>query len=380
MNRPTTIEVINPDGGAIESFTLLPDGRRALVLLDFATLALLDLVDGRVVWMSGADELYPAEFQPPAPLGPDRAVVLGVEGPDPEFELPAAPFVVDLASGERLGPAVPSPPSVCKIAAHPDGRRLFVGHRDGNVALWDLATRQQCGGWRAHRAPIRHLCVTPDGARLVTNADDEALVCWDLESSLCLGYHSPGGGEYVTVGDGEVLTIPYQNIVSGLALAPSGAWLTAFVGDESPLSPTLFSLPSLVPQTALPHTYAPAVFLPDGRLLLQRRGRYMSTPDADPRNGLLVWDPDHARPVADLPGPTHALFTAIAAHPDGRRVFTAAETIERWDLESAELAELVGPDVVSAGHGARRLLVTPDGARLIAVYRHRVDCIPLDAA
>jgi hypothetical protein len=54
-----------------------------------------------------------------------------------------------------------------------DGRRLFVGHGDGQLWVWDTATWEQVlalpiAAW----APVQQIAVNPGGRWLVTLADN----------------------------------------------------------------------------------------------------------------------------------------------------------------------------------------------------------------
>ena len=111
-----------------------------------------------------------------ATLGPSggRAAVIG---PDNGIE------VRDLATGEAVGPTLPTAAAALDGAFGPDGRSLAVVGQDGKVYLWDLETgkRRELEGEAARRAAPRpgerRAVFSPDGERyVVAGADDFAEV------------------------------------------------------------------------------------------------------------------------------------------------------------------------------------------------------------
>lgn len=367
MKLAPLIEVINPDNGYIGSFTLLAGGRHALVVQDMATLSLLDLAEGCVRWRSDPDEPYPVWLGDPAtgllPLGAGRVVVLGAEAAEgPEGELRGVPFIVDVATGARLGLVTDAARAATRLAVHPDARRLVVGYRDGGVELWDLATQARCLGWQAHTASIEQLRVSPDGAWLLTGAEQEGIACWDLATMRRLGHHRARR----------------DDTLSALTPSTDGAYVAAELTDDAGAVLALLTLPALERRLHDRWINAPVLFHPDRRRLLLQ---YRDFGGDEPCNGLVAWDLRAGRVVTELRDPTEPqVFTQLALHPDGRRVFTAGAEIRCWDLDSGHVETRVGRDVVSEGFGARRLVVTPDGENLIVVYRHTVQCVPLPGA
>ena len=67
------------------------------------------------------------------------------------------------------------------VAASPAGNTLAIGHADGTITLWDVATRSPLGGpLLGHDAPVTALAFAPDGAQLVSGDDTGAVLRWPV--------------------------------------------------------------------------------------------------------------------------------------------------------------------------------------------------------
>jgi WD40 repeat protein len=72
------------------------------------------------------------------------------------------------------------------IAFAVDGKSLLTGHLDGQICLWDVASRRCALVLAGHTATIRALALSRDGRRLVSAADDHTIRVWDLATGQCL--------------------------------------------------------------------------------------------------------------------------------------------------------------------------------------------------
>jgi eukaryotic-like serine/threonine-protein kinase len=59
---------------------------------------------------------------------------------------------------------------------------LAVGHRDGELKLYDLATWVEVASVPAHRSHILGLAFSPDGRTLATGGTDQVILLWDVAS------------------------------------------------------------------------------------------------------------------------------------------------------------------------------------------------------
>jgi WD40 repeat protein len=70
-----------------------------------------------------------------------------------------------------------------------DGSRLFSGHADGSIRIWDVATEQQVDTILGHRGFVFGLAMSPDGRTLASGGADGTVRVWDVGSAqetLCL--------------------------------------------------------------------------------------------------------------------------------------------------------------------------------------------------
>jgi WD40 repeat protein/serine/threonine protein kinase len=102
-------------------------------------------------------------------------------------------------------------------AFRPDGRMLAVGHADGTIGLWDLATGKRERTLSGHSAWVQSLKFTPDGKTLISCGQDSTIRLWnpDWERARQVIYLGP----------------PNQRLV--MDLDPSGQYL--LVGGHSPV-------------------------------------------------------------------------------------------------------------------------------------------------
>lgn len=89
-------------------------------------------------------------------------------------------WVYDSGSGELLRSA-PVSDLMRSVAVLPDGSRLFTGHTDGTIRIWDGEDLELVGVLRGHRDSVRSLAVTPDGSTLYSGSDDYTLRRWPTE-------------------------------------------------------------------------------------------------------------------------------------------------------------------------------------------------------
>src|SRR5262249_38278519 len=111
-----------------------------------------------------------------------------------------------LAQAHRGGLPVKSSP-VRALACSSDGTILAVGSDNGEVTLWDPATRRELGVLRGHSKAVHALAFAADGPILASASHDPflhkgAIKVWDVRAQK------------------ERITIPY--VAGGVALSPDG--------------------------------------------------------------------------------------------------------------------------------------------------------------
>lgn len=289
----------------------------------------------------------------------------------------------DASSGALLT-TIAQPCWVTALAFHPDASFIATGHDDGAINYWDAPGHHAIfeKSLTFHKKPISALAISPDGKKLAAACEDKTVSIWDL-----------AGGKYVGCLTGHTDRIP------ALAWHPSGRFLvsagwdtTARVWDAQSLQPTIL-LNSHATQVNA------AAFSPDGRWLAcadsshaihiwdfdkKKTVHKIKIPQAEIRtlafspdgkylaaNGdrvIHVWDPETARPYADI-SPRPLAKTSVSVHPDGLRFVTngGGNSPRIWDIPSrAPVATLDSDNTVHT------LAYSPDGNWIAASIGNKI--------
>jgi WD40 repeat protein len=70
------------------------------------------------------------------------------------------------------------------LAISPDGKRLAIGHFDGVVTLWDVASGKRLRTLKGHTAVVTDLMFSPVGRFLGSSSQDGTIRIWDLSVLL----------------------------------------------------------------------------------------------------------------------------------------------------------------------------------------------------
>jgi WD40 repeat protein len=264
--------------------------------------------------------------------------------PDGRAFVTAGPDVVlwSASNGARVA-ELPLPAGVqaMSVAVSPDGRVILVGLSNGNIAIYDAASRQLLRALEGHFAPVYGVAFSPDGTAFASTAGQYDPRLWKKDVT----------GEYVkgerdAVGAAAAAQ-PAQDQAQALGFL---VWLLGAVGQmhvigaplgAPPLGSGLEALLGTAPRK-LPKFCAPRVaFSPDGRYLASSAS-LMENPYGslvDP--GMPVFLTDLQNGVTKTTG--NLFGCAVAFTQDSRFLITrntilAAPTF--WDVETLQRVDL----------------------------------------
>jgi WD40 repeat protein len=246
----------------------------------------------------------------------------------------------DTRTGRQSGRSIALDPGG-GLAASPDGTLVATGSRDGEVTLWDVATRERQGppldighpsGIPAFSRDSRLLVTTAGGYGVTTPMDTgESVRVWDVAThervDLPLSGHTAPVNAAAFSPDGKILATGGNDNTVVLHDAATGA--------------TLGRLPTV--------TYVYALeFSPAGKRL--GVGTQFGSS--------LIFDITTERQVASLPG--SGVVSQVRFSPDGLRIATLTDTAQIWDAVTFKrIGPPIDPHVGPAG-GA----FSPDGKTL----------------
>lgn len=230
---------------------------------------------------------------------------------------------------------------VLSVAFSPDGRFALSGScadlrrenicLQGDMRLWDVATRNQLRTFEGHTDWIRSVVFSPNGRLALSGSDDGTLRLWDVET-----------GAQVRTFEG------YENDINSVAFSPDGRlalsgsadstvqlWdvetgtqVRKFVGHESDVWSVAFS--------------------PDGQLALS--GSADST--------LRLWDVETGEQLRTFAGHESDVWS-VAFSPDGQLALSGSldGILRLWDVATGELLR----SFVGHSDWIRSVAFSPDG-------------------
>lgn len=149
---------------------------------------------------------------------------------------------VDLETGVVApGVAVPRNNSnylypIHRLAFSPNGKMLATGGRDGQVRIWDVATRSQLASFELTKEDVSGLAWRPDGKALVAGGFGGVLKMWNVETNELLGDFTGHQGRVLTpafTSDGSILaTCSYEDLSVRLWHVDSAREIIAIQRDD----------------------------------------------------------------------------------------------------------------------------------------------------
>jgi WD40 repeat protein len=252
-------------------------------------------------------------------LKDDRAFLAPGEGD-------LTPYVIDLASGERLVELKGHPECAVHGAFSPDGRSIVTSGFDRTVRVWEAATGECRLSFQTGEAQLYHANWSRDGRRILTQCAHRRGTCtWDADTGARLA-DFPGFPVFCA-GGSRIATYVDE---AGIYDADAGSSVAPFSGDIQ-------------------------------RMAVSPDEARVATLD---RSGVMrVWDAATGAPIVASPGTEPFEDPGpIAFSPDGRivAVIQSERSCGAMDVATGEILYKLRP-------GLETLRFSPRGTRLFAM-------------
>lgn len=267
---------------------------------------------------------------------------------DKEAHFGSDGFAIARASPHHVATLTPQTSHVSSVAFSPDGKLLVAGADEGDVIVWDTATRELIGRMETHTPLVVSVAFSPDGRILASGTHVGTVTLWDVTS-----------WQEVAVLEG------HTRRVESVAFSPDGSLLASASWDATVRVWDATSWQEVAALDGHTDIVSSAAFSPDGRLLAS------SSRDRTVR----LWDTSSWQEGARLAGHTDFIWT-IAFSPCGRVLASGSldGTVKLWDVESRSEISTLDAGEIGGVRYIRSVAFSPDGSTLAASSGHgRVD-------
>ncbi|MEM7249349.1 MAG: protein kinase [Acidobacteriota bacterium] len=301
-------------------------------------------------WLRDGVSALPGHLRPPRFLGfvPDSTQLVSVETNELRLWDVAHPADMVLRGHSSY---------VYDLSLSPDGRRVASAAWDGEVRIWDLATREPLHVLKAIEPlePYGHVAYRPDGKLLASVHSFEARI-WDAETGellRILPLERPLNPE-----TGEEAAFPmFLHQPVSIAWHPDGTWFATGSGHRRLQAWSVSGPPEalVIEERPWPITAKAIEFSPDGRWLA------LSTEGPFGPVSIELWSVEEQRRERILEGHDDEVVE-LAFSPDQRWLASASldGTVRTWRVSNGK------PKLVLPAHPDRAYAVawSPDGTRL----------------
>jgi hypothetical protein len=225
------------------------------------------------------------------------------------------------------------------LAITPDGSRVLVGSREGDVYLWDVDTGKIVRRFESAMKMVTSLAVSPDGRNALSGSDDKYLRVWDMATgrrSNSLRGHSKGITCVAYSQDGRFAMTGSADRSLRLWDIQNARVIRSFEGHSKPVLCLALS--------------------PDSRFVLS----------GSSGSSLRMWDAQRGKIVRRFEGHTDQVHS-VAISPNGKLALSGStdHTARLWDIEEGkEIRKFQGhTDEV------RCVVFSPDGSQALTASR-----------
>ena len=225
------------------------------------------------------------------------------------------------------------------LAITPDGSRVLVGSREGDVYLWDVDTGKIVRGFVSAMKMVTSLAVSPDGRYALSGSEDKYLRLWDMATGRranSLRAHNKGISCVIYSQDGRYAVTGSMDRTMRLWDVQNANVVRSYEGHSKPVLCLALST--------------------DRRILLS----------GSSGSSIRMWDAERGKIVRRFEGHTDQVHS-LAISPNGKLALSGStdHTARLWDIESGEEVKRF------QGHTdeVRCVLFSPDGTKVLTASR-----------
>ncbi len=254
----------------------------------------------------------------------------------PDLMLQKRFFVLNLKTGQTLGPFLDHEGRITGLAFSPDGSHLVSTSEDRTVRLWDLAHPSKPIVMTGHQLFVRHPLYRADGTRFLTCSADGTIRQWNAA-------------------DGSDVGQPYDRHTGGIysaAYSPDGEWI-ASTGEDRTIH--IWKADGREVRAIL-HGHTNEV----QSLSFSRDGRHLLSTSSD--HSIRIWALDHQSNPENWKEHSSSVYP-LSFSPDGTWLASGSwdHTIRLWDVASGSVLGVLPHTGV-----VRTLAVSADGTWLLS--------------
>ena len=75
---------------------------------------------------------------------------------------------------------------ISSVTFSPDGTQILTGSWDGDVKLWNVATRERIRTLSGHASGVNSVAFSPDGTKILSGSYDKTAKMWDAAKGTLL--------------------------------------------------------------------------------------------------------------------------------------------------------------------------------------------------